>query len=101
MKAKSCLLLLLCGITSSCATLSGSSHPSKVGNAKKAIETCQYKPVETKFIKTFDNDGVDAAIGFLETGRFEQLIGNTYLSQKNIPKQLSMLLSLKLKQNKS
>ncbi|APC91071.1 MULTISPECIES: COG3014 family protein [Francisella] len=85
MKAKSCLLLLLCGITSSCATFSG-SHPSKVGNAKKAIETCQYKPIETKFIKTFDNDGVDAAIGFLETGRFEQLIGNTALSQKKYTK---------------
>ncbi|MBK2357724.1 COG3014 family protein [Francisella hispaniensis] len=85
MKAKSFLVLLLCGITSSCATFSG-SHPSKVGNAKKAIETCQYKPIETKFIKTFDNDGVDAAIGFLETGRFEQLIGNTSLSQKKYTK---------------
>ena len=85
MKAKSFLVLLLCGITSSCATFSG-SHPSKVGNAKKAIETCQYKSIETKFIKTFDNDGVDAAIGFLETGRFEQLIGNTVLSQKKYTK---------------
>ncbi|APD50941.1 COG3014 family protein [Francisella hispaniensis] len=85
MKAKSFLVLLLCGITSSCATFSD-SHPSKVGNAKNAIETCQYKPIETKFIKTFDNDGVDAAIGFLETGRFEQLIGNTALSQKKYTK---------------
>lgn len=64
MKAKSCLLLLLCGITSSCATFSSSSHPSKVGNAKKDIETCQYKPVETKFIKTFDNDGVMQLLDF-------------------------------------
>ncbi|AEE26815.1 COG3014 family protein [Francisella hispaniensis] len=85
MKVKNFLVLLLCGITSSCATFSG-SHPSKVGNAKKAIETCQYKPIETKFIKTFDNDGVDAAIGFLETARFEQLIGNTALSQKKYTK---------------
>lgn len=85
MKVKNFLVLLLCGIASACATFSG-SHPSKVGNAKKAIETCQYKPIETKFIKTFDNDGVDAAIGFLETGRFEQLIGNTALSQKKYTK---------------
>lgn len=86
MKTKSySLLLLLCGVISSCATFSG-SHPDKVDNAKKAIETCQYKPTETKFIKTFDNDGVDAAIGFLETGRFEQLIGNTTLSQKKYTK---------------
>lgn len=56
---------------------------SKVGNAKKAIETLQYNPVETKFIKTFDNDGVDAAIRFLETGRFEQLIGNKKIYQGN------------------
>lgn len=86
MKTKSySLLLLLCGVISSCTTFSG-SHPDKVDNAKKAIETCQYKPTETKFIKTFDNDGVDAAIGFLETGRFEQLIGNTTLSQKKYTK---------------
>ncbi|AIT09987.1 hypothetical protein LO80_08405 [Candidatus Francisella endociliophora] len=81
MKLKIVFLFALCTIISSCATFSG-SHPTKVDNAKKAIESGQYKPIEAKFLKTFGDDGVNASIGFLETGRFEQLLGNTSLSQQ-------------------
>lgn len=81
MKLKTIFLFTICSIISSCATFSG-SHPIKVGNAKKAIESGKHKPVETKFLKTFGDDGVNASLGFLETGRFEQLIGNTDLSQQ-------------------
>lgn len=80
MKIKISLLFFTCFVISSCATFSG-SHPNKVGAAKNAIETCKYKPIETKFDEAFDNDGINASIGFLETGRFDQLLGKTELSQ--------------------
>lgn len=85
MKVKVCLLSIVCLIISSCATFSG-SHPDKVETAKDAIETCRYKPIETKFDDAFGSDGVNASIGFLETGRFDQLLGKTELSQAKYTK---------------
>jgi hypothetical protein len=85
MRIKIVLLIFISFIVSSCATFSG-SHPSKVDNAKKAIENGQSSLIEAKFVKTFDEDGVNASIGSLEIGRFEQLLGYTRLSLKSYSK---------------
>ncbi|MGQ4006525.1 hypothetical protein QIW49_08595 [Francisellaceae bacterium CB300] len=85
MKIKNLYLLFLSlGITS-CATFSG-SHPSKVDNAKKALEKNIPASVENKFLHTFADDGVNASLGFLETGRFEQLVGNVDTSLEKYTK---------------
>ena len=75
MKLKSLAVILLSLSIVGCATFSG-SHPSKVENAKKALEDNIPASIENKFLHTFNNDGVNASLGFLETGRFEQLVGN-------------------------
>ncbi|GAB4223084.1 MAG: hypothetical protein Kow0076_5180 [Francisella sp.] len=85
MKTKSFLLLILCGVVSSCATLSG-GYPSKVYNAKQSIENCQYKDVANTFLQSFNDNGIDASIGYLESGRFAQLIGNIDVSQQRYNK---------------
>lgn len=52
------------------------SHPSKVDNAKQALQNNSASIIENKFLHSFAEDGVNASLGFLETGRFEQLVGN-------------------------
>ena len=75
MKFKSLSMVLLSLSMGGCATFSG-SHPSKVESAKKALEANTPASIENKFLHTFEDGGVNASLGFLETGRFEQLLGN-------------------------
>lgn len=78
-------LYIISLVISSCSTFSG-SHPSKVNHVKEAIETKQTAPIEDKFLEAFDDGGINASVGYLETGRFEQLLGNTNLSQQKYNK---------------
>ena len=85
MKFKNLSVILLSLSMVGCATFSG-SHPSKVENAKKALEANTPASIENKFLHTFDDDGVNASLGFLETGRFEQLAGNIDTSMEKYAK---------------
>ena len=85
MKIKNLYLILLALSVTSCATFSG-SQPSKVDNAKKALEENITASVENKFLHTFEDDGINASLSFLETGRFEQLAGNVDTSMDKYAK---------------
>ncbi|QLE78870.1 hypothetical protein FLM55_03590 [Francisella sp. Scap27] len=75
MKTKIISVAIILSSLSGCATFSG-SHPSKVDNAKQALQNNSASIIENKFLHSFAEDGVNASLGFLETGRFEQLVGN-------------------------
>ncbi len=80
------LLLSLTFVLGGCSTLSG-SHPDKLSPAKKAIQTNNAQKEETKLLDAFDSeDDPDAAIGFLETGRYEQFMGHLDTSQAKYEK---------------
>lgn len=75
MKTKLFSIFVAISSLSSCATFSG-SHPSKVEHAKLALQTNSASVIENKFLHSFAEDDINASLGFLEIGRFEQLIGN-------------------------
>jgi len=74
--------LLIIFILASCSTLS-ESHPDKIKLAKQAIQSNTTSKQEKKLLEAFaSNDNQDAAIGFLELGRYAQLSGNVDTSQE-------------------
>lgn len=75
MKTNFFIVAVVFAMLSGCTTFSD-SHPSKVNNAKRALQNNSPASIENKFLHSFPDDGVNASLGFLETGRFEQLVGN-------------------------